>query len=150
MSGDLILYTPGAQPSVTLVADSSGNVPERGDGLELSGEGAAGPEATAVTSPENLVATLVERPPDFDEDTSYGAGDVVGEATVRVTHYVDWFNDSDGSATAGEQVVHATDGVRAYDNAGGDTADQIVGTVWTTLQKDDGTADKVAVARPGG
>jgi len=148
MSGDLNYLSPGETVSATLVADGSGNVPTRGDGLEITGEKADGVEVTAVTSPENFVAQLVDVPADYDPDASYSAGDVVGKVMIRVTHHVDWLPDADGSAAAGGQVVYGSGGgVRAYDNAGGDTADQIIGTVFTTLQKDEGTSDKVAVIR---
>lgn len=148
MTGDLNMTGPGVEVSATLVADGSGNVPERGDALELTGENEEGPQVTAVTAAGNFIATLVDRPVDFDDTASYNSGDEVGEVTVRVTHYIELLNEDDANpVTVGDQVVVGASGARPYDNAGGDTADMIVGTAWYTNPKPEGTAGKVAVVR---
>lgn len=148
MTGDLNLTGPGVEVSATLVADGSGNVPDRGDALEVSGENEEETEVTALTAAGNFIATLVDRPVDFDEDATYAAGDVVGKVTVRITHYIELFyEDSANPVTAGDKVVVGTGGARPYDNAGGDTADMITGTAWYTNPKSEGTAGKVAVVR---
>lgn len=151
MAGDIEWFTPGSHVPATLVADGTGAVPERGEGLALAGENEDMAEVSAIADPANFVGTLVEVPPDFDEAATYAAGDVVGEVTVLVRHYIDWLVDgSGGTLAAGDQVVHGADGVRAFDpvDAGADDqSEDIVGTVWYSGSDGTGTSDKVAVVR---
>lgn len=148
MAGDVELYDQQKKPSATLVAGTGGAVPSRGDPLEITGEGNSGPQVGALSAPANFVGLLTEVPVDFDEDATYSEGDVVGEVTVEVPFPVHWFPADDTNApTPGDAVVIGTGGALAYDNAGGDTADMIVGSCWRTRPMDEGTSDKVAVVR---
>lgn len=154
MAGDLVLYRPGEEPSATLIAGADGAVPERGDPLEVTGENADGAEVSALSAPANFVATLVDPPANIDEDAVFAAGDVVGEVTIRVTHMIEWFFEDGTNAPApGDDVVLGADGARPYDPTAGadggaeDSVNSIVGPCWLTAQKDEGTADKVAVVR---
>lgn len=148
MSGDLTWFKPGEEVPALLTASSDGSVPERGDGLELTGENEDLAEVGAVTDAANFVGTLVEVPPDFDETETYAAGDAVGEVTVLVRSHIDWLKDgSGGTLGAGDVAVHGADGVAAYDGAGGDTPLDAVGPVWYSGSDGTGTADKVAVVR---
>ncbi|NUC71701.1 hypothetical protein HTZ84_05155 [Haloterrigena sp. SYSU A558-1] len=148
-SGDLSLFEPGDRPTVTLVADSSGNVPDLNDFVELTGENAQHAEVSVVENAGAGVATVARLPDEYDPNASYSAGDVIGEATVLLRHPVDWVTPSDGTdLSPGDLVVSDAGGtVAAYDSAGGDTADMIVGPVWTTIAKGNYTAGKVAVVR---
>lgn len=151
MAGDIEWFTPGSHVPATLVAAADGSVPERGAGLELTGENQDMAEVGPVTAPDNFVATLVEVPPDFDETATYAAGEEVGEVTVLVRHHIDWLQDaSGGTLTAGDRVVHGAGGVRAYDPVDTGADDQpefIVGSVWYSGSDGTGTSDKVAVLR---
>lgn len=148
MTGDLNMTGPGVEVSATLVADSNGDVPDRGAALEVAGENEEETEVTALTAAGNFIATLVDRPREFDSDATYAAGDEVGKVTVRITHYIEYLYEDDANpVTAGDKVVVGTGGARPYDNAGGDTADMILGTAWYTNPKPEGTAEKVAVVR---
>lgn len=148
VSGDLSLLVPGALPDVVVEADADGNIPERGDPVEIVGESSGRVHVGALTAPANFVGTLKRQPTNYDPDATYAAGDVVGESVALVRHYVDWIPAA-GTATlaAGDLVVVGADGARAYDAAGGDTAEMIVGPVWTTQGTAGGTAGKVAVVR---
>lgn len=151
MSGDLTWYKPGAEVPAVLTAGADGTVPERGAGLEITGENEDMAEVGPVTTPPNFVATLVEVPPDYDETDTYAAGEAVGEVTVLLRHYIDWLVDaSGGTLAAGDAVVHDTGGVRAYDTVdtgADDQPDALVGTVWYSGSDGTGTSGKVAVVR---
>lgn len=148
MSGDLTLFTPGSTADARLVADADGNVAERGDAVELVGESRDGTPEVALSS--GGAATLGHLAADslkYDDDEDYAADDVVGDAGVNLRHFVDWF-ETDGDLSVGDQAVFADGGgVRAYDEAGGDTADLLVGPVFRTVARGEYRADKVAVVR---
>lgn len=148
-SGDVSLYDPGDRPTVTLVANANGNVATRGDGVQIAGENSEHTEAALVDTAGAGVATLVEEPEEFTgDDADYAAGDVVGEGAVLLRNTVDWWPDGGNAFAPGDQVVTAAGGaLRAYDAAGGDTADMILGRVWTTLQRGEYTDGKAAVVR---
>lgn len=148
-SGDLTLFEPGQEVTVTLVADSSGNVAELNDLVEITAENGQHTEVSVVENAGAGVAVLKRLPREYDENETYAGGDVVGEATVLLRHPVDWLNPSDGATLSPGDVVTSDAGgtVAAYDSAGGDTADMIVGPVWTTAAKGNYTAGKVAVVR---
>lgn len=147
MTGDLCLWRPGEEPSVTLHADAGGNVPTRGEAVEITGENRKGPTVSALTSAENFVGTIVDVPADFDATETYAAGEEVGDVTVRVTHYVEWLEESATAVSPGDLVVMGADGARPYDGAGGDTALVVVGVCWQTHSDTEGTTGKVAVVR---
>ena len=148
-SGDLTYFEPGERVSVTLVADSSGNVAGLNDLVEITGQNSEHTEVSVVENAGAGVASLARLPREYDEDTAYAAGDEIGEATVLRRHPVDWLNPSTADALAAGDVVvsDAGGGVAAYDSAGGDTADMVLGPVWTTLARGNYTAGKVAVVR---
>ena len=144
MSGDLNLYTPGSQVTVTLVADATGAYPERGDGVALTGdETSAHPEASVVSGSGEFVGTLVDLPPATEED-EIEADDVIGDATVLLRHYVDWLPSNDATLAPGDLVVYGADGVTGQDT---EPATDVVGRVWKTGSNELGTDGKVAVVR---
>ncbi|MDJ1433597.1 hypothetical protein [Halostagnicola sp. A-GB9-2] len=149
VSGDFTLFEPGEQPlTVTLVADSAGNVPELNDFVEIVGENSQHAEVSVVENAGAGVGTITRLPRDYDEDATYEAGETIGEASVIPRSPVDWTNPSDGEdLSPGDDVVSdAGGGVRAFDDEA-DTADMIVGPVWTTISKGNYTTGKVAVLR---
>ena len=149
VSGDFTLFEPGEQPlTVTLVADSEGNVPELNDFVEIVGENSQHAEVSVVENAGAGVATITRLPRDYDEDAEYEAEETIGEASVIPRSPVDWANPSDGEdLSPGDDVVSdAGGGVRAYDDEA-DSADMIVGPVWTTISKGNYTTGKVAVLR---
>lgn len=147
MSGQYTLYDPGRKVAVTLTADSNGNVATGGQVVTLTGENAEHPEAALNGTAGAGVGHLDADADDYDPDASYSAGDVVGRATVLLRKPVDWFETS-ATLSVGDLVVYDTSGgVRAYDSAGGDTPEMIVGRVFRTIMSDPGTQSKVAVAR---
>lgn len=149
MSGDLNLYTPGSKPTVEVVADANGDVAGRGDMVEIVGQSSDGdPQVQLCGTAGAGIGHLQRYPEDYDEAATYAQGDVVDDSTVLLRHYVDWFNGDPAALAAGDVVVSAADGgVRAYDAAGGDTPDMLVGPVWRTSAHAEGTATKVAVVR---
>lgn len=156
MTGDLAYFRPGEELSATLHANADGTVPERGDALEVTGENASGAEVSGLTDPANFVATLVDRPADFNEEDAAGfvGGEEVGTVTVRVTHHAEWVKEATpGTITPGDFVVMGADGARVYDPTAApgaeDTPLDVVGLCWLTAQKDEGTTDKVVVVRSG-
>lgn len=148
-SGDLNLYTPGARIPVQVVADPNGNVAERGQIVEIAGETRDGVEVQLTTADGSGIGHLKRNPGEYDADETYAAGDGVGDSTLLLRHYIDWFETGDLATLApGDRVVSAAGGgVRAFDGAGGDTEDMVLGTVWTTGTGGDGTSGKVAVIR---
>lgn len=149
MSGDLNLYTPGSKPTVEVVADANGDVAGRGDMVEIVGQSADGhPQVQLCGTAGAGIGHLQRYPEGYDENATYAQGDVVDDSTVLLRHYVDWFAGDPAALAAGDIVVSAADGgVRAYDAAGGDTPDMLVGPVWRTSAHAEGTASKVAVVR---
>lgn len=157
-SGDFTLFEPGERVTVTLVADSAGNVAGLNDFVEITGENSQHTEVSVVETTGAGVAELVRLPREYDEDAAYAAGDVVGEATVLLRHAVDWAIPNDGwdqtatdpsttSPAAGDLAISAAGGVvQLYDPAGNDAAG-VVGPVWTTISKGNYTTGKIAVVR---
>ena len=156
--GFLTLHHPGTSVSVTLVADSSGDVAQLNDLVEIVGENSSHTEVSLVENDGAGVAALETLPDEYDETTDYSAGEVIGEATVLLRHPIDWLVPTDGdwvpstteteSPAAGDLTVSESGGsVRGYDTAGGDTGDMVLGPVWTTLNRGAQTDGKIAVAR---
>lgn len=147
-SGDLTLFEPGESVTVTLVADSGGNVAGLNDLVEITGENSSHTEVSVVETRGAGVAMLKSHPPDYDDTATYAAGEVVGEASVVLRHAVDWLNPTTvGALAAGDLVVSDAGGtVDAYDTDGtapdDDPAD-LVGPVFRT----GGYGDHVAVVR---
>lgn len=150
MSGDLNHYTPGATASVRLVADGAGEVAERGDAVELVGESRDGtPEVALSSGGDATIGHLAADALKYDEDETYDADEVVGDAGVNLRHFVDWFETDADLAVADFAAWADGGGVRALDEAGGDTpADaDVVGPVFRTVARGEYRADKVAVVR---
>ena len=150
--GFLSLFDPGTSVSVTLVADSSGNVAGLNDAVEITGENSSHTEVSVVENAGAGVATVETLPREYDASASYSAGDEIGEATVLLRDAVDWiYPTTDGALSAGDVVVSDAGGTAAaydpQDTGAGHTPDQIFGRVWTTLSRGAQTADKVAVVR---
>jgi hypothetical protein len=145
MSGDVNLYTPGSRPGVTVVADDGGNIAERGDLVELVGETADGVEV-ALSGGEDGIGHLLRHANDYDEDEDYEEGDSVGDSTIGLRNYVDWFDGDADALEPGDLVTTGADGgVEAYDDEAGGLA---FGRVWKTGRGPGaGTSDKVAVIR---
>jgi hypothetical protein len=148
MSGDITLYEPGSHLDVMVEAGAGGEVPQRGDAVEIVSASGQTVHVAPLTDPANFVGPLARTPTDYDETEAYNQGDVVDESALRLRHAVDWLTAEDASAlNSGQLVVADADGVRAYDSAGGDEPHDIVGPVWTPYGNATGTADKVAVVR---
>lgn len=154
MTGDLCLWRPGEEPSVTLHADAAGAVPERGAALEITGENRKGPTVSALDDLTSFIGTLVDVPADYDSTATFAAGEEVNDVTIRVTHYVEWIEADPGfTTTAGQRVVVGANGARGYspaapvDGGQGDTSDMIVGTCWKVNSDTEGTTGKIAVVR---
>lgn len=150
MPGDLEEYKPGTGGlPATVVADSNGNVAQRGDLVEIVGENRDLTEVRRVTTSGTAVPGHLSRTPDaFDPDATYSAGEEVGESTVLVKNKVDRFKDGGNAISAGDQVVAESGGsVRTYNTGTGDTADMIQGLVWSTSTDDDFTSGTAAVIR---
>lgn len=146
-SGDLAYFQPGETVDVVVEADADGNVPTHGDLVEPVGQSRGRVHVSAVSGPGQSVGHLQNYPADFDENETYAQGDVAGEAQALVRCYIDWLPAAVDTLSPGDLVVDDAGGVRAYDNAGGDTAEQIMGMVWAPHGNSAGTAGKVAVAR---
>jgi hypothetical protein len=142
-SGDLNLYTPGARVSVSAVADGDGNVPQRGQIVELVGETRDGVEVQ--TQGDGYALGHVMRPPEeYDEGEEYEEGERVGDTTVLLRKYVDWFEtDELDTLEPGDAVSADGNGGVAATGEG----DEDFGVVWRTGKHGDYTSSKVAVVR---
>lgn len=142
------LYEPGQRVSVEVVANANGVVAGDGDLVEIVGETSGAVQVAAVETAGAAVGLLDRSVLDVD-DTAFNAGDVVGTSMLKLRHAVDWVDTTDAyAAAAGDAVVAAVDGgVRAYDAAGGDTGDMVLGRVWTTNQMGTEYAGDIAVVR---
>lgn len=148
MSGDTRLYEPGRHVSVEVVANANGNVAERGQVVEIAAQTAGSVQVALSTTAGNGIGQLARTPLEYDENETYAADESVGDSKVFLTGPVDWFEGDTAALAPGDLVVDAGDGgVRAFDSAGGDTVDMIIGRVWSTRSHAAGTADKVAVYR---
>lgn len=148
--GDVRYFDPGQSVPVELQADGSGNVAERSDIVEIVGEANGVTQVALVSTAGNGIGHLSNNPDEYDATASYGNNEVIGTTTVHVDGPVDWFTtDSGYSPTPGDLVVTDAGGdIRAYDSAGGDTADMIVGRVFATgPRKDSGADGDAAVLR---
>jgi len=153
VQGDLRYFEPGRQVSVRVVADTDGNVPERGDPVQLVGEDEGHTEVQALADDgEGIGALQRGGGDDYDDDETADLeeGDVLGSGTVLVTGPVDWYNETDGEdLSVDDLVVLTSDGVRAYDDdPGDDTPLDLFGRVFATGTRASAeTAEKVAVLR---
>lgn len=144
---------PGESVTVELVANANGNVATRGDLVQIAGESSTHTQAALVDTAGQAVALLDRQPEEYDPDAAYAAGDVVGEAQVKLRHAVDWMVPTGGVTFApGDFAVSDVGGtVRALDQDGTapDDADHdIIGRVWATNSRGtEYTAGKVAVIR---
>lgn len=147
--GDLRLYEPGEAIPVTLRADGTGTVAERGDPVQVVGEDAGRTFGELPGSDGVAIGALKREPEEYDPDADYGNNEEIGSATVLTKGPVDWYDEVDGEGLAVDDLVVLTaDGVRAYDNAGGDTPEMILGRVFATGTRASAmTANKVAVLR---
>ena len=153
-TGDLTLWQPGATVTAELVADDTGTVAGRGQGVEIVGEGSDGsPQVRLVSADGNGIGRLPKEADDYDETATYAAGEVVDPATeVELNGPVDWWEPAGDYATPapGDRVVLAAGGgVTSYDPGAtpADTPDMIFGVVWTTVSGDFGPGDRIAVYR---
>ncbi len=146
MSGDLQLYKPGDEVSVHLVVNAADEYPERGEAVQLNGdESAAHPYAEAYDD-GSFLGTVVDLPPEFDDDGDMSDGDSVGDVTVMVGNPVYWYESDDAALEPDDKVVMTGDGVVAYNDETHD-ADEVVGFVFMTGSNVEGTDGKVAVVR---
>ena len=145
--GDLRLYDPGKNLDVDVIADPAGEVADRGDPVEIAGEAGGRTQVQLVQNDGDAIGAL-KRAPAVD-DADYAAGDIAGKGSALAQGPVDWYEDASGGAVApGDLVVLTSTGVRAYDSAGGDTPEMILGRVFATgTRATAATADKVAVLR---
>lgn len=148
--GDLRLYEPGEAIPITLRADGAGAVAERGDPVQLVGEDAGRTLAELPADDGSAIGAIAREPEEYDPDENYGNNEEIGTATVLAQGPVDWYEQSATGAalTVDDLCVLTSDGVRAYDSAGGDTPDMIHGVVYATGTRASAmTANKVAVLR---
>ncbi|MDL0127076.1 hypothetical protein [Halobacterium salinarum] len=147
VQGDLRLADPGQDLDVDVIADPDGTVADRGDPVEIAGEANGRTQVQLVTTPGDGIGSLKSAPAVDDGD--YAAGEVAGKGTALAQGPVDWYEDASGGAVSpGDLVVLTGTGVRAYDSAGGDTPDMILGRVFATGTRASAeTANKVAVLR---
>lgn len=152
MSGQYTLHEPGSRVPVVVEADDDGNIPDGGDLVAIVGESRRGTHVS-IPSERGTAVGLLSRLPfesdgkSADSDDEYDSGEVVGDSQIRLRHAVDWADADDDTIGPGDFVVgDVGGGVDAYDEEG-DTPEMIIGPVWTTLQRADGTAGKVAVVR---
>lgn len=152
MQGDLTLFTPGERVDAQLVANANGNIAERGDAVQIVGETDDGRVQVALVDTAGAgVATVAQEGEYSIDDADYAAGDVAGQITMLLRNAVDWFPDGGNAFAPGDQVVTAVGGgVRAYDAAGGDTADMLIGRVFRTYSQGEYRTGKVAVVRTQG
>ncbi|WP_114576704.1 hypothetical protein [Saliphagus sp. LR7] len=146
-SGHLTLFTPGSTVDVVVEVASDGTVATDGDLVEIVGQSRGRVHVAATSEAGASVGHLDGYPDDYDENATYESGDVLGESSVLLRKYVDWLPAAEDTLAPGDLVVDAAGGVRAYDSAGGDTPELVMGRVWTPHGNASGTADKVAVAR---
>jgi len=111
VQGDLRYFDPGGQVPVRVVADASGNVPERGDPVELAGEDGGQTEVRAASS--EAVGALEKEPQEYDPDENYAADEVVGSGTILVDGPVDWYDEAAiaSDPSVGDEVVLGPNGV---------------------------------------
>ena len=147
VQGDLRLYDPGQSLDVDIIADPGGTVADRGDPVEIAGEANGRTQVQLVQNAGDGIGTL-KRAPDVD-DADYAAGEVAGTGSALAQGPVDWYEDASGGAVEpGDLVVLTATGVRAYDSAGGDTPEMILGRVFATGTRASAeTANKVAILR---
>lgn len=154
MSGEHTLHEPGDRVPVRVESDADGNIPDNGDLVAVVGESRNGVHVALPAATGEGVALLTrvafgDDGESLDPDASYDANTEVGGSMVKLRHAVDWFFTSDTATfTPGDPTVSDAGGtVRAYDEAGGDTADLQLGPVWRTRPFAEGTGEKVAVVR---
>jgi len=147
VAGDLRLYEPGQKLDVDVIADPGGTVADRTDPVEIAGEDSGRTQVQLAQAAGNAIGAL-ESAPDVD-DADYAAGDVAGKGTALAQGPVDWYEDASGGALSpGDLAVLTATGVRAYDSAGGDTPEMILGRVFATGTRASAeTANKIAVLR---
>jgi len=148
MSGDITLYEPGSRVDVMVEAGADGEVPQRGELVEIVAATGQTVHVAPLTDPANFVGPLARTPDEYDENEEYAQGDIVDESSLRLRHAVDWLTAEDAATLdVGDLVVADTDGVRTFDSADGDEPHEIVGPVWTPYGNASGTAEKVAIVR---
>jgi len=133
VQGDLRLYDPGEQVDVDVIADSGGALAGRGDPVEIAGEDAGRTQVKLVENDGAGIGAL-QHENDLDDAADVAAGELAGKSTVLASGPVDWYEQSATGAalTPGDLCVLTSDGVRAYDSAGGDTPHMILGRVFAT------------------
>ena len=151
VQGDLRYFEPGQQVPVRIVADADGEVPERGDPVQLAGEDGGHTEVEALADDgEGIGALQRGGGDDYDDEETEDLeeGDVLGSGTVLTNGPIDWYDESDGEDLAVDDLVVLTsDGVREYDDES-DESHHIYGRVFATGTRASAeTAEKVAVLR---
>lgn len=143
-AGDLYLYVPGDAVGVDVVADSSGNVATRGEGVELSGENDAVVEVALVGTAGNGLGFLSRNPDTFDPNATYSAGETVGRSEVELWKPVALLPvDSAYTPALGDLVQWSSGGdVEAYNST---NVPDPYGRVFRTIGEPE-APDKIAVA----
>lgn len=133
-------YSPGTEVPVEVLADSTGDVADEGQGVAVIGEGPDGPQVDLVESvSDRCVGILANTPEDLrDPDTSesdISAGSTAGRAKLILGHHVLWMEtDSAYSPSPGDYVEVGDGGdVQAYT---GPTATGLGGAVTNNLGLD--------------
>ena len=148
VQGDLRLYDPGEQVDVDVVADSGGSVAGRGDPVELAGEDGGRTHVQLVENDGEGIGAL-QHDNHLEDEEDVAVGEVAGKSSVLAKGPIDWYDESDGEVLSVDDVVVLTsDGVRAYNEGGGDTVDMQFGRIFATGTRASAeTANKVAVLR---
>ena len=144
MTGDLLEYSPGQRVDVEPVADADGNMPTRGDGVEIVGENRSYTQVQVTQGPDSYgIGHLTVDPEEHEEGDTYAAGETAGESTVFLYHPVVLLNPDDAyTPTAGDLVGWDAGGVVSAD--AGVTATS-VGTLTNDLGHDaDGNLETLA------
>ncbi len=148
--GDLRLYEPGKEVDVEVVANSDGEVAERGDVVDVVGESTGRTQVEKKNSAGPSAGTLKKTPTDFDEDETYAQGDSAGTSAVFLGGPVDWYEEADAenlSPGDGYVIINPDGELEAFVDADDDDR-EIVGYVWATgTRSTAATAEKVAVVR---
>jgi len=148
MTGGIFHYKPGDEVDVEVVEDGGGNLPDRGDFVKPVGETENHVQVSGLDADGDLaVAQIQDIPSDSDGNATTGA------ATAVVTKPITWVPVSasfaDADQTPGTEVQEYADGVVDSATAEVDGNDQRVpaGVVWTTIVREFGIGDKIAIAR---
>lgn len=161
MPGDLTLHFDGDHTPVVVEAtdngDGTGDAPGYGDPVAIVGESRRGTHVSLPSAANEAIGILERALLQADgtgryvpeENATYNANEVLGDSATITRKPVDYIPAGDFAGSAGDLVVVDTDGTAtAFDpTEAGAAHTHPFGRVFTTLQRAEGTADKVGVLR---